>query len=221
MLSFCSVDNDFSIDLLQKKTVLKMSYIEIAISKDVPVLFNGKKSVEFELRVQLSTGEVMLKHYCLDTTHTRQKRFKEYTSYSNWHQCSVRDEHLFPNYWQHHFGKNCISGCGPVAWAMVFGYYDRRSHDKPGTYGTGSQDLYRIGSDGTTGSKSPTAPESSKYDTSRLKKYIEHINGVLGTWCKYGATPAHKMDRIEGFFKVRTRYKCVGMSCQQSRLSYI
>ncbi|MRA75803.1 hypothetical protein GH890_30625, partial [Bacillus thuringiensis] len=50
MLSFCSVDNDFTIDLSQKKTFLQLNYIEISISKDVAVLFNGKPSIEFELR---------------------------------------------------------------------------------------------------------------------------------------------------------------------------
>ena len=209
MLSFCSVDNDFSIDLSQKKTVQLMNYIEIAISKDVPVLFNGKKSVEFELRVQLSTGEVMLKHYSLDTTHTRQKRFKEYTSYSNWHQCSIPDEQFFPNYWQHDITKDCPVGCGPVAWAMVFGYYDRRSQEKPETYGTGSEGLYRCGSDGTTGNKSCEAPSNSSSD--RMKKYIEEINKELGTLCIYksGATPAFMMDRIKDFFQVRFTYTLI------------
>ncbi|MEG7521770.1 MAG: hypothetical protein M3H12_01525, partial [Chromatiales bacterium] len=45
MLSFCSVDDDFSIDLSHTKTLLQLSYIEIAISKRVPVLFNGKQSI--------------------------------------------------------------------------------------------------------------------------------------------------------------------------------
>ena len=206
MLSFCSVDNDFSIDLAHTKTVLQMSYIDIATSMDVPVLFNGRRSIEFELRVQLSTGEVMLKHYSLDTTHTRQKRFKEYTSYSH-KDCSIGHENVFPDYWQHYFNKDddeCIVGCGPVAWAMIFGYYDLRSHYKSSIYGTGSQDLYRCGGDGTTGAKGCWAPWTSSFDKTRLKKYIEQINGKVGTWCKHGATPAHKMDRIEDFFKVRT-----------------
>ena len=202
MLSLCNVDDDFKIDLSQKKTFLQLNYIEITISKDVPALFKRKQHIEFELRIQLSTGEIIVKHFSLDTAHSRQKRFKQYTSYSSWSYCSIRDESLFPSYWQHKIKKNCPVGCGPVAWAMVFGYYDRRSHDKTSTYGTGSQDLYRCGSDGTTGSKSCKAPKYS--DDSRIRKYTERIAKTLGTFCinKQGATPAHKMDNIKGFFKV-------------------
>ena len=202
MLSSCNVDVDLNIDLSQKKTFLQLNYIEITISKDVPVLFKRKAHIEFELRIQLSTGEIIVKHFSLDTAPSRQKRFKQYTCYSSWGYCSIRDEGLFPYYWQHKIKKGCPVGCGPVAWAMVFGYYDRRSHYKTSTYGSGSQDLYRCGSSGTTGSKSCVAPKYSG-DT-RLKKYIEKIAKTLGTWCIFsnGATPAYKMDNIKGFFKV-------------------
>ena len=202
MLSLCNVDDNFNIDLSQKKTFMDLNKIEIALSKDVPVLLKRKEHIEFELRKQLSTGEVIVKHFCLDTAPSRQKRSKEYPRYSNWKNCSIPDEGLFPDYWQHNIRKNCPVGCGPVAWAMVFGYYDRRSHDKTSTYGTGSQDLYRCGSDGTTGSKSCEAP---KYSTdSRTRKYIDSIAKILGTWCifKQGPTPSFKMDNIKGFFKV-------------------
>ena len=206
MLSLCNIDDDFNIDLSQKKTFLQLNYIEIALSKDVPVLFKGTQSVEFELRKKLTTGEVIVKHFSLDTAPSRQKRYKEYKSYSSWKYCSIRYESLFPFYWQHNIKKNCPVGCGPVAWAMIFGYYDRRSHDKTSTYGSGSQDLYRCGSDGTTGSKSCRAPNSSSSSSggSRMKKYLEKIAKKLGTWCifKNGATPPHKMKKIKGFFKV-------------------
>ena len=202
MLSFCSVDDGFGIDLSKKKTFLQLNYIEITISKDVPVLFKRKQHIEFELRKELSAGEIIVKHFSLDTAPSRQKRSRQYTSYSSWNYCSIGDEHLFPYYWQHQIRDDCAVGCGPVAWAMVFGYYDRRSHEKTPTYGTGSQDLYRCGSDGTTGSKNCEAPKES--DESRIQKYTETIAKIVGTKCmkKQGATAAHKMDHIESFFKV-------------------
>ena len=204
MLSLCNVDADFNIDLSQKKTFLQLNYIEIALSKDVPALLKGTQSVEFELRKKLTTGEVIVKHFSLDTAPSRQKRGKEYTSYSSWSYCSIRYETLFPSYWQHRIKKDCPVGCGPVAWAMIFGYYDRRSHEKTSTYGTGSQGLYRCGSDGTKGSKSCKAPETSSSGGSRMKKYIEKFAKTLGTWCIFenGATPPRKMKKIKGFFKV-------------------
>ena len=201
MISTCNVDDDCSIDLSQKKLVLHLNYMELEISKDIPAVFNGRQSVDFELRVEQVTGSVIVKHYSVDTTKHRQKRFKEYKSYSSWSYKSIPDEGYFPFYWQHKIKNGCSVGCGPVAWAMVFGYYDRRSHYKSSSYG--GQDLYRCGSDGTTGSKSCIAPKYSNSDA-RLKKYIEKIAKTLGTWCifKNGATPAYKMDRIKGFFQV-------------------
>ena len=204
MISSCDVDNDCSIDLSQKKSVLHLSYIELQISQDIAVVFRGRQSVDFKLRVEQASGPVNVKHYSLDTTKHRQKRSKEYKDYSSWSTKSIPNESYFPNYWQHTTEDDCYVGCGPVAWAMIFGYYDRRSHYMSSTYGTGSQGLYRCDSDGASGSNSCTAPSSSSSDVSRMKKYIEKIAKTLGTWCIFtnGATPASKMDHIESFFQV-------------------
>ena len=211
MLSFCSVDGGFGIDLSHKKTLLALRYIEIAISKHVPALFSNRRSVEFELRLQLSTGEVRVTHYSLDSTLSRQKRARQYTAYATKVYCAIPSEQYFPNYWQHDVKTDCPVGCGPVAWAMVFGYYDRRSHRQPKTFGTGSQDLFRCGNDGTTGHNGCVAPEDSSHD--QIKRYTETIAKTLGTWCifKNGATPVYKMDRIEDFFKVFTVFAHIGM----------
>ena len=204
MISSCDVDNDCSIDLSQKKSVLHLSYIELEISKDIAPAFKSRQSVEFELRVQQASGAFIVRHYSLDTTRHRQKRYTQYKSYSSWTYASIPDEGYFPYYWQHKIKRGCYVGCGPVAWAMVFAYYDRRSHMKTATYGTGSQGLYRCGSDGTGGSNSCVAPKYSSSSDSRLKKYIEKIAKILDTWCLFtnGATPAFKMDRIKRFFQV-------------------
>ena len=211
ILSFCRVDDGFGIDLSHKKTLLRLSYIEIAISMHVPALFSNRRSVEFELRLQLSTGEVRVTHYSLDSTLSRQKRSRQYTAYATKVFCAIPWETYFPNYWQHDIKTNCPVGCGPVAWAMIFGYYDRRSHYKSSTFGTGSRDLFRCGSDGTTGSNGCVAPVNSNND--KIKKYTEKIAKTLGTWCifKNGATPVYKMDRIEDFFKVFTLIVHMGM----------
>ena len=65
-------------------------------------------------------------------------------------------------------------GCGPVAWAQVFGYYDRRAHSGSGS--SASQSLYRCGTDGTTGSNSCQAP---KYNDNRMKNYIGKMNDIM------------------------------------------
>ena len=201
IISTCNVDSDCTINLSQKKSVLHMSYIELEINKDMPAVFNGRQSVDFELRVEQATGSVILRHYSIDMTTHRRKRSKEYKDISSWTEVSIPDEAYFPFYWQH-VTRGCAVGCGPVAWAMVFGYYDRRSHEKPLTYGDGSQDLYRCGSDGTTGDNSCKAPMYST--TAEVLKYTEKIADALGTWCVFsnGATPAYKMDNIKNFFQV-------------------
>ena len=128
-----------------------------------------------------------MKHYSQDTTKHRQKRSKEYKDYSSLSTKSIPNESYFPNYWQHTTEDDCYVGCGPVAWAMIFGYYDRRSHYMSSTYGTGSQGLYRCDSDGASGSNSCIAPSSSSSDVSRMKKYLEkiarnvvHLKSVIG-----------------------------------------
>ena len=207
MISKCDVDDDSSISLQQQTSVLHLNYVEVEISKDIPDGLKGRKGVDFEMRVEKRSGEVSVKYYSLDTTRHRQKRFKEYKGYSAWSTRSIPDENYFPSYWQHKIKKGCSVGCGPVAWAMVFGYLDRRAHYKTSTYGSGSRGLYRCGSDGTSGSTGCVAPAYSSSD-SRLKKYIEYMAQRLGTWCifKNGATPGYKMARVSGFFKVCNEY---------------
>ena len=211
MISNCDVDDESSISLLEQASVLHLKYVEVEIGKDIPDALQGSQSVDFELRVEKTSGEVSVKYYSLDTTRHRQKRYKEH-SYSAWSVRSIPDEKYAPFYEQHKikefFGiKYCYVGCGPVAWAMVFGYLDRRAHYKSSKYGLGSQYLYRSGNDGTSGSKNTIAPTVSDSDM-RLRKYIERIAIKLDTWCifKNGATPGYKMDRIKGFFQVRNLY---------------
>ena len=214
MISTCDVDDDCSISLEQQKSVLHLNYVELEISKDIPSALNGSQSIDFEIRVKEKSGEVSVKYYSLDTTtRKRQKRYKEYTSYTGWTYKSIPHEGYFPYYWQHKIHNGCYVGCGPVAWAMVFGYYDRRSHYQYSTFGSGSRDLYRCGYAGMYGSNTCIAPKysySSGTSGARLQKYIERIAKILGTWCifKNGATPVYKMDRIKGYFQV-----CISQLC--------
>ncbi|MEG7525293.1 MAG: hypothetical protein M3H12_19765, partial [Chromatiales bacterium] len=92
MISSCNVDDDCSIDLSQKKSVLHLIYIEIEISQDIAAVFNGRQSVDFELQVQQASGAVIVRHYSLDTTKHRQKRYTQYKDYSSWTYASIPDE---------------------------------------------------------------------------------------------------------------------------------
>ena len=206
MLSFCSVNNDFTIDLSHKKTLLRQNYVEIAINNKVPVVFSGIQSIEFELRVTMQTGDATVNHYSLDTTSIRQTRSEQYQRYSGYTEYAITHELYTPNFWQHKIKNSCYVGCAPVAWAMLFGYHERRSSFKPWIYGTGSQNLYQCGRDGTSGWGNCRLPPSSFYDTVRLEKYIEKIAKMLGTFCMngQGATLHTNMDPMKRFFKVST-----------------
>jgi len=94
---------------------------------------------------------------------------------------------------------------------VVFGYYDIRSHKQSKAFGTGSQELFRCGSDGTIGCKKCVAPTYSYGN--QIKKYIEKIAKIHGTWCvfKNGSTPVYKMNRVKRFFKVRTVFTILYM----------
>lgn len=135
---------------------------------------------------------LIIKRFAVEPSH-RSKRQSAYTYYS------INDRHLMPDYNQFKRGK-CQVGCGPVAWAQVFGYYDRRAHSGSGS--SASQALYRCGSDGTTGSNSCRAP---KYNDYRMKNYIGKMNDIMRTFCLFGqgATFQRRMDDVEGFFRQR------------------
>jgi len=78
-------------------------------------------NTDISFRVQLTTsdGIMMEKRFGIETNFT--SRTKRWSSWSYW---SIHHPHLFPNYNQHRC-CGCYSGCGPVAWAQIFAYYDR------------------------------------------------------------------------------------------------
>ncbi|XP_050416056.1 uncharacterized protein LOC126829924 [Patella vulgata] len=121
----------------------------------------------------------------------------------------IDDEELFPNYKQHKMHnsesllcwKNCCVGCGPVAWAMVFGYLNRRSHLKPELYGTGSHHLFKLTkSCNTCDGRRSFFPQSLNEE---MVDYTEMLHDILGSVCVAGesVTLPHRMNRIDAFFQ--------------------
>lgn len=98
-----------------------INYFELAIHQDhltvQKVLMNT--DVSFRIQVTLADGTVVEKRFGMETNYT--SRTKRWSSWSYW---SIYSPHLFPNYNQHRC-CGCYSGCGPVAWAQIFAYYDR------------------------------------------------------------------------------------------------
>ncbi|XP_032237114.1 uncharacterized protein LOC116618005 isoform X1 [Nematostella vectensis] len=125
---------------------------------------------------------------------------KEYKPWSAWQTWSVPQEITFPDYKQFTVkGAKCPVGCGPVAWAMVFGYYDRLAHTSS-SYGY-SKHLFRCYK-GVAGSPNCIAP---KYQNPTVQDYILAINKELKTFCLFGggATTPKGMGRIQKWYQAR------------------
>ncbi|XP_076459719.1 uncharacterized protein LOC143292913 [Babylonia areolata] len=150
--------------------------------------------LHFEVVGHHVSDGLVIKRFAVEPSHRVKRQASSYTSYS------IDESHLMPDYNQFSWGK-CQVGCGPVAWAQVFGYYDRRAHLGSGS--SASKALYRCGADGTTGNNSCVAPSNND---NRMRNYTGKLNGILRTFCfgeDNGATYQKRMDDVEGFFKQR------------------
>ena len=99
-----------------------INYFELSVHQDKPTMQKLllKTDISFTVQVTLSDGKVVEKRFGIETNLTsRTKR-----SWSAWSYWSIDHPLLFPNYTQHQC-CGCYSGCGPVAWAQIFAYYDR------------------------------------------------------------------------------------------------
>ena len=202
VLEVCATDGTGKVkqDKLQTDPDIELLFLEFVFPENATGLFDTD-DVDFSVEIYTTDGKVRIRRYDVDMATKIQSRFKEYKSWSSFSYYSIPDEWVFPDYRQHTYG-NCAVGCGPVAWAMIFGYFDRRSHYVSWQHGTGSQGLYRSGTDGTYGSNSQVAPSWSDY---RMRRYTEKINRILGTFCLFsgGATTIGAMDNVLSFFRSR------------------
>ncbi len=180
-----------------------LAYIDLELSERTWSIFEEEREdVEFAVHIRRSDGQVLSRRFAMEEEdgekrqNPREKR--ESRPWSRWTYYSIPDEHLFPDYGQHWFVDGGIFsvavGSAPVAWAMIFGYLDRRSHYNPDRYGRGSQGLYRSGWDGAWGMASQIAPS---YSDARMKRYTERLRREIG--------PFHisNLDDVEDFFRDR------------------
>ncbi|ESO98143.1 hypothetical protein LOTGIDRAFT_239082 [Lottia gigantea] len=204
LLKICNPKDNTLVDSSKfGKTKYGQAFLEINVPEKVNNVHRFKISGYY-------LGQFYGRRFMIDA----QKREKRQTT--AWTEYSIDDEYLFPDYNQHgidckkgwFFNSNkvtcCSVGCGPVAWAMVLGYYDRRSHEKRVTYGTGSQSLYNCGVNATSGSPSCEAPSST---TSAVKKLTEYLHYEMKTFCLsgQGATTQDNMKIFEKYFKSHQR----------------
>ena len=179
-----------------KKTSTKIDYLKLEINGNpafVKRMLEGHE-VGFEIRIQMYHHQLAIKHYAINL---QSKRFGRSPPGSGNKQVAGADYDM-PDYNQHTCCGGCASGCGPVAWAQVFGYYDRRASSFSSIF---SPNIY--------GHRYEKAPKEL---TNKVKYFVEDIRRQVKTFCKngQGATSIRTMKRIKRWFKARQGKKaCV------------
>ncbi|MCC6782648.1 MAG: hypothetical protein IT457_07370 [Planctomycetes bacterium] len=114
-----------------------------------------------------------------------------------------------PYYDQFTYGS-CYVGCGPVAWAMLFGWGDRQAHDGNPAWSSRTG-LYRTGG-GTSASGASSSAVAPLAMDSGIENVIEELNGWVDTYCLFGggATWPSDMDEAQGYLSARTSATCTG-----------
>ncbi|KAK7025368.1 hypothetical protein SK128_007643 [Halocaridina rubra] len=119
--------------------------------------------------------------------HSIQHEMRKWSSWSSWSTYSADDYQKVPNYNQHSC-CGCISGCGAVAWAMLFAWADQRNEFQNTIYGTAAD-----------------IPPSGM--TPAVEAYIEDIRSKIRTFCvpinNQGATFPWRMDDVKSWFQAR------------------
>ena len=175
--------------LAVKKTPNNLFYLKLEIHDNlrfVRKVLEGRE-VGFVLRIKQQQG-VIIKHYAINL---HPKRFGRSPPPGRGNRKIPGADYDMPDYDQHKCCGNCWSGCSPVAWAQVFGYYDRRASRS-----------YSIFSPRIYGDSNKMAPKNF---TDEVKPFVEDIRRQVKTRCRNGkgSTYTSKMHRIEPWFRAR------------------
>ncbi|MCU0494387.1 MAG: hypothetical protein MUD01_22590, partial [Chloroflexaceae bacterium] len=73
--------------------------------------------------------------------------------------------------------NGCASGCGPTAWAMLYGWVDVQAQ-KPGSQWAGKQGIYQV--NGGRGTGAAVAPRTNDAGVANMTM---EIRGYTGTFC--------------------------------------
>ena len=161
-----------------------LSYMKLEVRGNRTLVGNilEWREIGFVVEIKGRKNEVIKKNFAINLQSKRSRRSIP--------TGSIAAEHDFPDYDQHDC-CGCKSGCSPVAWAQVFGYFDRRAQYIPDFF---SPTLY--------GDKYIVAPLNLTYD---VKRFVENIRKEVETYCENGegATKHSKMHYIATWFRAR------------------
>ena len=166
------------------ETANHLSYMKLEVRGNRTLVGNVLewREIGFVVEIRGLKNKAIKKHFAINLQSKRSTRSLT--------TGSIATEDDFPDYEQHEC-CGCISGCSPVAWAQVFGYFDRRARYIPHFY---SPNIY--------GDKSIVAPKSLTDD---VKRFVEDIRDEVQTYCDdgEGATKRSKMHYIATWFRER------------------
>ena len=188
-----------------KKTPNNLFYLELKVhgnEKFVRTVLQ-EREMGFVVKIEGLKNEVVKKHFAINL---HSKRFKRASGSGTPCKGSVCSEADFPDYNQHICCGGCYSGCSPVAWAQVFGYYDRRAASPNSIF---SSRIY-----GDSHTKAPLTL------TDNVKLFVESIRSSVRTFCTddgSGATETSKMHLIAPWFRQRQGSKARVVGYLESR----
>ncbi len=175
-----------------KETPNHLLYLKLEVHSNRTFVGNTLQWHEIGFVVEIYEGEneVVKKRFAISLHSKRIRRSSGAGS------GSIVTEDDFPDYDQHKLPDGCWSGCSPVAWAQVFGYYDIR----------GSRYSHSIFSPTIYGHRWVVAPMKM---TSGVERFVEDIRTQVQTFCEdgQGTTYASNMTLIEPWFQARQGLK--------------
>lgn len=105
-----------------------------------------------------------------------------------------------PAYNQERLPGSCYTGCGPVAWAMLFGWADRQAHSGTNAYWAPRTGIYRQNGGRGADAVAPLAMDAG------VRNVVNEIRGQVHTWCigESGATWPWDMPEAWRYLSGRT-----------------
>lgn len=188
-----------------KKTPNNLFYLKLEVHSNetfVRTVLQGRV-MGFVVKIKGLKNEVVKKHFAINL---HSKRFKRSSGSGTPCKGSECSEANFPDYNQHICCGGCYSGCTPVAWAQVFGYYDRLAASPNSIF---SSRIY-----GDSHTKAPLSL------TNDVKRFVESIRPWIQTYCRddgQGWTKTSKMHLIAPWFRQRQGSKARVVGYLESR----
>ena len=158
------------------------------------------REIGFVIEIKGHQKQMVKKHFAIDL---HSQRFRRSTCTRFCLGAISWRSNFFPDYDQHKCCGDCWSGCSPVAWAQVFGYYDSLGSILSSPYsGSVYGDIYTM---------APKKLDPHKKDpaTMKVKSLMEDIRSKVLTFCNngQGSTYSQNMHLIAPWFRARQGYR--------------